>query len=46
MRVHWNLWLMAGLALLAIAAFLQLAALLRDLTRSDSQQQGGIHSAR
>ena len=33
MRVHWNIWLMAALGLLSIAAFLQLASLLRDLTR-------------
>ena len=33
MRVHWNLWVMAALGLLSIVAFLQLASLLRDLTR-------------
>ena len=37
MRVHWNLWVMAALGLLSIVAFLQLASLLRDLTRCDCE---------
>jgi len=35
MRVHWNIWLMAALGLFSIVVFLQLASLLRDLTRHD-----------